>query len=305
MRVLVTGIAGFVGHFLTEELLRAGHAVVGIDLNVDNCPAGTAGALNADLTSAASVTSAVAELLPEACIHLGGIASPPVGQANPELMLNTNILGTAHILEALRQEAPQARMLLASTSYIYGNSVTDSPLDEATPLSPIGTYAVSKAAADMMTLAYARDYGMDTMTARAANHTGPGQSTDFVVPAFAQQIKAIQRGTAPAVMQVGNLASQRSFMDVRDVVLAYRLLIERGEAGQAYNVAATERVPIQWVLDQLCAQAKVSPTIEVDPKLYRPTDQAPLLSAERIETLTGWQPKIPFEQTLRDILQLA
>lgn len=303
MRVLVTGIAGFVGHFLADELIRAGHEVVGVDLSVERCPTGVASALCADLTNADSVTSAIRELKPEACIHLGGIASPPVGRTNPELMLNTNVLGTAHVLEGLRQEAPKARMLLASTSYVYGNSETELPINEDTALSPIGIYAVSKAAADMMTLAYARDYGMDTMTARATNHTGPGQTTDFVVPAFASQVRQIQQGEAAPVMHVGNLASERTFMDVRDVVRAYRLLIERGDAGHAYNVASTERVPIQWVLDQLCQVAGVNPTIEVDPKLFRPTDRAPLLSAERIQTATGWKPVIPFDQTLRDILE--
>lgn len=305
MRIVVTGIGGFVGHFLTAELLQYGHAVVGLDLSLDNCPEGITDALCIDLTNARSVLRAVGHFQPEACIHLGGIASPPVGRTNPELMLNTNILGTAHILEALRHETPSARMLLASTSYVYGNSETEIPLHEETPLSPISVYAVSKAAADMMTLAYARDYGMDTLTARAANHTGPGQSTDFVVPAFAHQIKAIQNGDSPAVMRVGNLKSERTFMDVRDVVRAYRLLIEQGTSGQAYNVASGMRVPIQWILDQLCEAADITPRIESDPALYRPTDRAPLLQADRIKADTRWKAEIPFEQTLRDILETA
>jgi len=303
MRILVTGIAGFVGHYLADELNRGGHDVVGVDLSVDTCPAGVTQALCADLVSADSMASAVAELQPDACVHLGGISSPPIGRTHPERMLNTNILGTMHVLEALRREVPAARVLLASTSYIYGGSETDSPVDEDTPVSPVGVYAVSKAAADMMTLAYARNYGMHTMTARASNHTGPGQASDFVVAAFAAQVRAIQQGTAPAVMRVGNLASERCFMDVRDVVRAYRLLIEGGQAGQAYNVAPSERVSIQWVLDQLCGAAGIAPAIEVDEALYRPTDRTPLLSSSRIRAATGWRPEIPFAQTLRDILQ--
>ncbi len=305
MKILVTGIAGFVARFLTEELATAGHQVVGMDLSVDTCPPGVDEALPVDLTNPTAVSEAIARLQPEACIHLGGIASPPVGQRNPQLMLNTNILGTANLLEAVRQHVPKARVLLASTSYVYGNSETEIPLTEEAPLSPIGPYAVSKAAADMMTLAYARDYGMDTLTARVANHTGPGQTTDFVVPAFAHQVKAIQQGEAPPVMRVGNLASERSFMDVRDVVRAYRLLIQQGQSGKAYNVAASERVPIQWVLDQLCQAAGVSPTREVDPELFRPTDYAPLLSSARIKADTDWEPQTPFKQTLHDILAHA
>jgi len=305
MKILITGIAGFVGHFLTDELIQAGHSVVGMDLSLERCPDGVTDALCVDLTSARSVTAAICNLQPEACIHLGGIASPPVGRTNPELMLNTNILGTAHLLEAMRQETPKARMLLASTSYVYGNSETEKPIDENSPLSPIGIYAVSKAASDMMTLAYARDYGMHTMTARAANHTGPGQSTDFVVPAFAAQIKAISKGEQPALMKVGNLDSERTFMDVRDVVRAYRLLIEKGNAGEAYNVAATKRAPIRGILEKLCKIADVSPRIEIDEKLFRPTDRAPLLSAELINKTTGWKPEIELQQTLHDILERA
>jgi len=305
MKILITGIAGFVGHFLTAELLQAGHEVVGMDLSLERCPEGVTDALCADLTSSRSIISAVCNLQPQACIHLGGIASPPIGRTNPELMLNTNILGTAHILEAMRQETPHAKMLLASTSYIYGNSETEKPISEDYPLSPIGIYAVSKAACDMMTLAYARDYGMHTMTARAANHTGPGQSTDFVVPAFANQIKAISRGEQPPLMRVGNLDSERTFMDVRDVVRAYRLLIEKGNAGEAYNVASVKRSPIRIILDKLCEIAEISPKIEIDEKLFRPTDRAPLLSAERIAAVTGWQPEISLEQTLHDILAKA
>ncbi len=305
MRILVTGVAGFVGHFLADELNAAGHDVIGIDLALNNCPSVLKDALCSDLTSAQSVHDAVSSLQPEACIHLGGIASPPIGRTNPELMLNTNILGTAHILEALRTNAPKTRMLLASTSYVYGNSETEKPITEDAPLSPIDIYAVSKAAADMMTLAYARDYQMHTMTARVANHTGPGQSTDFVVPAFAHQIKAISRGEQPASVRVGNLDSERTFMDVRDVVRAYRLLIERGERGLAYNVAATKRVSIRWILNALCKAAGISPTIETDPERYRPTDRTPLLTSIRMFETTGWQPEIQFEKTLSDILEQA
>jgi len=298
-------VAGFVGRFLTQELLAAGHEVVGIDISLKRQPEGITKALCLDLTKAESILNALATLKPDACIHLGGIASPPVGRTNPEMMLNTNVLGTAHLLEALRQTAPQTRMLLASTSYVYGNADTESLITEDAPIRPNSVYAVSKASADLMTLAYSRDYDMCTMTARAANHTGPGQSPDFVVPAFARQIKAISEGTQPPVMRVGNLESKRTFMDVRDIVRGYRLLIEKGECGQAYNVASSERITMGHMLDLLCEAAGVSPEIEVDPERYRPTDRMPLLSTERLREATGWKPEIPFKQTLRDVLEQA
>ncbi len=305
MRILVTGIAGFVGHFLTKELIAAGHEVVGIDISLKRQPEGITKALRLDLTKAESVLNALATLKPAACIHLGGIASPTVARTHPEMMLNTNVLGTANLLEALRQTTPDTRMLLASTSYVYGSSETESLIAEDAPISPVSVYAVSKASADLMTLAYSRDYNMRTMTARAANHTGPGQSPDFVVPAFARQIKAISAGTQPAIMRVGNLDSERTFMDVRDIVRAYRLLIEKGECGKAYNVASSERVSIGSMLDLLCKASDIAPTIEVDPALYRPTDRMPLLSTERLQQATGWKPEIPFKQTLHDVLEQA
>lgn len=301
MTVLITGISGFVGHFLTRELLAAGHQVAGFDLSADHAPEGITAMATGSITDQTVVTEAVAAIAPDACIHLAGIASPPVGRLHPELMLSTNILGTAHILEALREKAPGARFLLASTAYVYGNQQTDNPVDESFPLRPNGIYAVSKAAADLMTLAYARDYGMHTMTARAANHTGPGQNADFVVPAFARQIAAIAAGENQPI-HVGNLESERSFMDVRDVVRAYRLLIESGEAGRAYNVAAPDRVPIRWILETLADIAGVSPRIEQDPDKFRPTDRTPVLDTALISRDTGWNQQFALRDTLREIL---
>ncbi len=304
MIVLITGIGGFVGHFLTRELLAAGHQVAGYDIAAGNTPDGVKQMVIGSITDGAAVMEAVESIAPDACIHLAGIASPPVGRLHPELMLNTNILGTAHILEALREKAPCARFLLASTAYVYGNPPADTPLGESAPLRPNGIYAVSKAAADLMTLAYAQDYRMHAMTARAANHTGPGQNTDFVVPAFARQIASLAAGVEHTI-HVGNLESERSFMDVRDVVRAYRLLIESGEAGKAYNVAAPDRVRVRWILETLAEIAGVSPHIEVDPAKFRPTDRTPLLDTALINRDTGWQQQFDLRETLREVLHAA
>lgn len=305
MRILITGIGGFVGRFLAAELVQAGHEVVGMDISLAHCPGEAADAREADLTDGDAVDTAIASLCSDACVHLGGIASPPVGRTHPERMLNTNILGTTHVLDALRRTAPEARMLLASTAYIYDNIPQDEPITEESPIRPTGVYAVSKAAADLMTLAYAQRYDVAAMCARAANHTGAGQSTDFVVPAFARQVKAVRDGEQPPVMRVGNLESERSFLDVRDVVRAYRLIIEHGQPGQAYNVASSERVTIGKILELLCAAAGIDPEINVDPELYRPTDRSPEISIRRIRETTGWEPGIPFEKTLADVLASA
>ncbi len=304
MNVLITGVCGFVGHFLTRELLAAGHRVSGFDLTADNAPAGVTHLYTGSITDSAAVTRAVIATVPDACIHLAGIASPPVGRLHPELMLNTNILGTTHILEALREKAPATRFLLASTAYVYGTPPSDTPVHESFPLRPNGIYAVSKAAADLMTLAYAQDYRMHAMTARAANHTGPGQNTDFVVPAFTQQIAAIAAGDNNPI-HVGNLDSERSFMDVRDVVRAYRLLIESGHPGKAYNVSAPDRVPIRRILETLADIAGVSLRIDVDPAKFRATDRTPVLDTALIRQDTGWQQQFELRDTLREMLHAA
>jgi len=302
MNVLITGACGFVGQFLTEELLKAGHTVSGFDLTTGNAPPGISRCIAGSITDAAAVAEAVAECRPDACIHLAGIASPPIGRLHPEKMLNTNILGTAHILEALHASVPSCRFLLASTAYVYGSPGTDSPIGESAPLRPNGIYAVSKAAADLMTLAYAQDYRMHTMTARASNHTGPGQGTEFVVPAFARQIAAIAAGQGDPLIRVGNLDSERSFMDVRDVVRAYRLLIEQGRPGKAYNVSTPGRVPIRCILETLAGIAGVVPRIEVDPGRFRETDKTPQLDTTLIREDTGWCQTYALADTLRAVL---
>ncbi len=305
MNVFVTGICGFAGHYLTRELVAAGHTVTGLDQTDRPPPDGVSRLFRADITDHQSVFAAVRSVTPEACIHLAAIASPPLGRRHPEMMLNINILGTHCILEVLREQNPSCRFLLASTAYVYGNSRSDIPLVEDTPLRPNGIYAVSKAAADLMTLAFAQDHGMHAMTARTANHTGLGQSTDFVVPAFTRQLIEIAERRCPPVMHVGNLESERSFLDVRDVARAYRLLIENGQPGQAYNIAAPSRVSMGWILATLAHMAGVSPCIEVDPSLFRPTDKTPLLDTGNIQQDTGWQGVTALHETLGQMLDGA
>ena len=156
--------------------------------------------------------------------------------------------------------------------------------------------------ADLSALLYHRHYGMPIMTARPQNHIGPRQSRLFVVSSFARQLIAMQGDTdTPQILRTGNLESRRDFTDVRDVVRAYRLLLEKGRPGEAYNIASGRMVPIREMLDQLCAHARLQPTIETDPDLYRETDRPPLLCTEKIKQDTAWAPSIPLPQTLRDI----
>ncbi|HIE10674.1 MAG TPA: NAD-dependent epimerase/dehydratase family protein [Kiritimatiellae bacterium] len=302
MRVLVTGAAGFVGGHLIRELESAGHSPVLMDLRP---PAEGSPHLfiAADITDPSSVESAFIHAKPDACVHLAGIAYVPTGWREPTQTLGVNLLGTLTVLEAVRQVAPHCRTLVVTSAEIYGRDDPGQPLTEDAPLHPQNPYAVSKAGADICTLLFARHHQIPCLTARPANHCGPGQSASFVVPSFARQLALVKLGLQPPEMKVGNLDSVRTFIDVRDVVRAYRLLLEKASPGKAYNVAGRERVRIGDILEILCDVAGVRPRLVRDPDRYRPTDSVPLLDTRRLCEETGWEPRLSLRQSLQDVFQ--
>jgi GDP-4-dehydro-6-deoxy-D-mannose reductase len=300
MRVLVTGARGFVGRYLMAELTAAGHEAVGLSRSQD-CPNPAGNERVADICHRAELENIIRDIRPEGCIHLAGIAFVPVGWSQPRLVFDVNVGGALNLMEALRAHAPGCRTVLVSSALVYGTSHPERPRDETAPLDPQSIYAVSKVAADLNGLLFSRHYGLPIMTARPCNHIGPGQSADFMAPSFARQLAEIAAGRRPPVMHVGNLESERDFMDVRDVAFAYRLLLERGRAGEAYNVAAGCKVSVRAILEKLCAIAGVTPTIQTDPARYRPTDQQPLIVADKLRRDTGWAPQYELDRTLADI----
>jgi GDP-4-dehydro-6-deoxy-D-mannose reductase len=305
MRILVTGAGGFVGRHLIRELVGSHHEIVAFDASYSSPVVGAAASHSGDLRDTEAVCRLFASIRPEACVHLGGVSFVPAGKSTPDIMLSVNIAGTVNVLDAVRSQSPNCRLLVVSTAQVYRATPDLPPITEDTPLRPVTLYGVSKAAADMATLAYAEQYGIDAMTARPNNHTGPGQSPQFAVPAFARQVKAVARGEAKPPLRVGNLESRRDLSDVRDVVRAYRLLIEKGRTGAAYNISSQNMVKMGAVLEELCRLAKLKPRLEVDPSLYRPADDSPLLDTAKLTRDTGWKPQIPFSQTLRDVLSEA
>lgn len=304
MRILVTGASGFVGkHFLTEAA-SSGHTAFAMDINPPPGGVPHAGFFSACLTNPDSLRETILKSQPDACMHLAGIAFVPTANTNPSGVINVNVMGTTNLLEAFRLHAPKARILVASSSQVYGHHLRQNPIKEDDPLTPDSLYGITKAAADDISRFYASQYGMPVMTARPCNHVGPGQSHHFVVPAFALQVRKIRQGQGN-VIKVGNLNSRRDFTDVRDVVRAYRLLLERGTAGLAYNIASGQHIAIGRILDQLCELAGIKPLIEQDPSLYRPDNPCSTLDTSRLTATTGWAPKISFSQTLKDILEAA
>lgn len=302
MRVLITGAFGFAGRHLIRELLRANHEVAALDLAAPPNEFSDITAYTGDIQDPALCEMVVADARPDACVHLSAITFVPDAWLDIRNVFSINLVGTINVLEAFRNAASGSRILLASSAEVYGSSPKSYPLTECAPLNPGNPYAVSKAAADLTTLLYARRHGMQTITARPANHIGPGQSSNFVAPSLARQVSAITEGKAPPTIRVGNLQSKRDFTDVRDVARAYRLLLERGRTAQAYNIASGATMTIHRLLDELCAIAGVELETRIDPDLFRPAEEPPALDISRIVGDVGWEPRIPLATTLRDIM---
>ncbi len=303
MKVWITGVAGFVGRHLSAELAARGHEPVGLCLPGERPPPAVA-VVEGSVTDPAALEAGLRRFEPDAVVHLAGIASVPRSWQRPVEAFDVNLTGTIRLLEAVRILRPRTRVLLVSSSHIYG-AVGDGPLDEDAPHRPTTPYAIAKAAADQATLAFAARFGMDALVARPGNHVGPGQSADFVLASLALQLAAIAKGVGRPPVRAGNLESRRDFMDVRDTVRGYRLLLERGRAGRAYHLAAGRQYRISELWDSLCDMAGLRPDLEVLADAWRPADQSPVLRCDRIYEDTGWRPEIPIEVTLRDIYRDA
>ena len=298
MKTLVTGSNGFVGRHVAAVLRNAGHEVVGSDVSTP--PGGDPSCLQMDVRDPDSIVPVLDEVRPDAILHLGGIAFVPLGWTQPQRVFHVNTIGTLNLLDAVRPHAPATRVLAVTSAEVYGSHPAPAPLAEDAPYRPDNIYGVAKAAADHAALLYAAHHRLDVMVARPSNHVGPGQSREFVSSAFAAQLAAIARGAEP-VMRVGNLDQRRDFTDVRDVARAYLLLLEKGRAGCAYNIASGRMTPIREILDGLCDVAGVRPRVEIDPNLYRPTDDRPAYDTSRIREHVGWHPEIPLRRTLEAI----
>jgi GDP-4-dehydro-6-deoxy-D-mannose reductase len=272
----------------------------------DPDPVGGCESLDLDITDAAQVRAAIRSVRPSAVVHLAAVAALQEARLDPERTFRINLSGTLNIAAAVMQEAPDARFLFISTSEIYGGTFKTrcDALDETALLDPTNPYAASKAAADLLIGQMARD-GLRSVRLRPFNHTGPGQSTAFVVPAFAAQVARIEAGLQPPVLQVGNLDALRDFLDVRDVVDAYvrAIFVPDLAGGQILNIASGVPRRIGDALDGLRALARREIRIEPDLARMRPND-TPLAigDAARARAILGWAPGIAWETTLADTL---
>jgi GDP-4-dehydro-6-deoxy-D-mannose reductase len=224
--------------------------------------------------------------------------------ANPWETLETNLRSQVNVLEAVREVCPDARVLVLGSNEEYGQlTPEDLPVRETSPLRPASPYGVSKVGQDLLGLQYHLSHGLYIVRVRPFNHLGPRQDPKFVAPAFASQIAAIESGRQPPVIQVGNLETRRDFTDVRDMVRAYGLALERGEPGEVYNIGAGRSRGVDELLATLLGFSSAAIRVEVDPARFRPSDVPDVVcDASKFRTRTGWAPRIPFEQSLKDLL---
>jgi GDP-4-dehydro-6-deoxy-D-mannose reductase len=313
MRVLVTGVSGFVGGHLAEHLIAAGDLVVGLSasgrwpeelahlarhVRIERC----------DLTAIDEddLAALIGRKQPEVIYHLAAQANPQASLADPRGTWALNLGGTLNLLEAVKASGlnPGPRVVLVSSGVCYGNPAPEYlPVREDCPLRPNNPYSASKGAADLLGIQHVLAHGTDLVIVRPFNHAGPRQSPLYVLSALAQQVAEVEAGQKDRV-EVGNLDVVRDFTDVRDVVRGYRLLAERGRAGEIYNLGSGRGTRLSDALETLTALAQTPIAVFVDPARVRPVDQ-PLLVADpsRLKAATGWEPQLSIEQTLDDMLK--
>lgn len=308
LRALITGIAGFAGSHLAEHLLaqtdwevwgtiyRTGHNIRHLrdQLNLRRV----------DLRDPEAVTDLLQEARPDRVYHLAGQSYVPASWNAPWQTFETNVRSQIHLLEAILATALTPRVLIVASDEEYGHiTPADLPINEDTPLRPASPYAVSKVAQDMLGLQYYLNYDLFVVRVRPFNHIGPRQRSEFVAAAFARQLAEIEAGLRPPVVRVGNLEAQRDFTDVHDMVRAYFLALERGEAGEVYNIGAGEAHSIRQLLDTLLDLSTAQVTVEQDPARMRPSDVPVVIcDATKFRTQTGWAPQISFRESLRSVL---
>lgn len=310
MRVLITGVTGFVGGHLAEELRAAGrYTLFGAARRADGIaprPHSTAGVdLRAvDLLDTTEVERLLRDVRPDWVFHLAGYANTGKSFVEPDRCWADNLTATRSLYDAVHRSGSKPRVLFTSTGLIYGEpDDPDRPCDERTVLKPASPYAASKAAADILSYQVTRSPGLDVVRVRLFNQIGPGQPADYAVANFARQIAAIEAGRQPPVIETGDLSAERDVTDVRDVVRAFVLLMDRGRTGEAYNAGRGRTYRIQDLLDRLVKLARVPVDVrqKIDPARKGDTAQA-RADAAKLMRETGWEPQFDLDQTLSDVL---
>ena len=286
--MLVTGSRGFVGGHLVPRLEERGFRPLGTDRE------------DLDVTDPKAVAAIVAGERPDAVVHLAAVSSVAAARSDPREAFRVNFAGARNLLAAVSRHVPRARVLLVGSGEAYGPLAAEAaPFDETAALRPVSVYGRSKAAADLLGAAWS-GRGLDVVRVRAFNHTGPGQSDDFVLASFARQLCEIEKHQQSPVIRTGNLESIRDFLDVGDVVAAYAALLDPRVPQGAYNVASGTGLRIGALLERLMQIVGVRAEIRVEPARLRPSDRS-IGDASRLRRATGWAPHIALDRTLASL----
>lgn len=311
-KVLITGVTGFAGSHLVDYLLTRNDCDIhGIwrwrsrTENIEHLKPGQITLHECDLRDATSTFDVIERVKPDWIFHLAAQSFVPTSWVAPTESLTTNILAQVNIFEAVRRLGLKTRIQLACSSEEYGMVYPDeTPIKETNPLRPLSPYAVSKVGQDMLGYQYWMSWKVDSVRTRGFNHEGPRRGPVFVASDFAKQIADIEKGRKAPVLHVGNLDAKRDFTDVRDMVRAYVLALEKCEPGEVYNICRGQCWTIRETLDMLLSHTTAKIEVKQDPARLRPSDVQILLGDNsKFVKQTGWQPVIPFEQTLRDMLE--
>jgi GDP-4-dehydro-6-deoxy-D-mannose reductase len=310
LRILITGITGFVGSHLAEYALAKGNievfGTVRWRSRLDNIEhiMDQVTLIDCDLRDSVAVRYALEEVRPDYIFHLAAQSFVPTSWKAPAETLTTNTISQLNILEAMRALKLDTRIQVAGSSEEYGLVYEDeTPIKEDNPLRPLSPYAVSKVAQDFLAYQYNQSYGIFAVRTRAFNHTGPRRGHVFVSSDFTHQVALIEKGKKDAFIEVGNLEARRDFSDVRDVVRAYWLSLEKGEPGEVYNIGSGKAITIQGLLDMILTMTDARIEVRRMPERMRPSD-VELLVADygKFNRATGWEPEIPLEKTIHDLL---
>ena len=308
-KVLITGITGFAGSHLAEYALSKGTEVYGSmrwrskTENIEHIK-DKINLIECDLKDLSSVNALIEISKPDYIFHLAAQSFVHTSWHAPAETLSTNVLCQVNLLEAVRHKRIDPIIQIAGSSEEYGLVYENEiPVKETNPLRPLSPYAVSKVAQDLLGYQYHKSFGLKIVRTRGFNHTGPRRGEVFVSSNFAKQIAEIEKGKNESVVKVGNLEAKRDFTDVRDMVKGYWLALENGKPGEVYNICSGKAWTIREVLDILLSKSKVSAKVEQDPERLRPSD-VPILCGDnsKFSQETGWQPEIPFDKTLEDLL---
>jgi len=311
MRVLITGITGFAGSHLAEYILTHHPEVEVYGLirwrsrreNIVHIEDKIT-LVEGDLKDIVSLKKMLANVKPDRIFHLAAQSFVPTSWKCPAETFSINAIGQINLFEAILDLGLSPKIQIAGSSEEYGLVYENEiPMKETNPLRPLSPYAVSKVAQDLLAFQYWKSYGLRTVRTRGFNHTGPRRGEVFICSNFARQIAEIEKEKRDPVILVGNLEAKRDFTDVRDIVRAYWLSLEKGEEGEVYNIGTGRAYAMQDILDMLISLSQVKVEVKVDPERLRPSDVPILLSdSSKFRQLTGWEPRIPLRQSLEDLL---